>query len=561
METSNWLPKSALCLRNYSWSLFSKDLIAGLTVGLVALPLAMAFAISSGMPPQAGLATAIVAGFLSSLLGGSKTQVSGPTGAFVVVVAGIVAKYGEVGLHQVTLLAGIMMLLLGVTGLGKAVQFIPRPVVIGFTNGIAVLIASTQLKDLFGLDIQKVPSEFMARMVSVWDARASMNPQALALGVGALVVIVVMRSLAPKVPGTIIALFGGTILAFAAKLTVETVGSRFGEIPRGLPPVQVPPLRLDLMGVLIGPALTVTMLGSIESLLSAVVSDRMTKDKHNSNVELVAQGVANIASPLFGGLPSTGAIARTATNVKSGANTPVAGMIHALVLLVIVLVAAPLAKYIPMCVLASILLVVAYNMGEWREIPDILKLSKADSAVWGLTFLLTVFADLTVAVQAGMILAALLFITRVASTTQVSEVSTEYVEAGRDHVLQDKAIPDGVRILRIQGPFLFGTTSKLDEFKEKVDQMPPVVILRLRNMTAIDATGMQSLEDFANVVKDSGRHVLFCGAQEQPRHFMDRSGFAAHVGQENVCPNVDAALTRARMIVSGQTLFSEPEAS
>ena len=553
MDKTSWLPKSFYCLRDYSWQTFSKDLIAGVTVGLVALPLAMAFAISSGVPPQAGLATAIVAGFLSSLLGGSRAQVSGPTGAFVVVVAGIVAKYGTVGLHQVTLLAGIMILLLGVTGLGKAVQFIPRPVVLGFTNGIAILIASTQLKDFFGLEAPKVPSEFMSRMVTLWDVRVSVHQSALLLGLGCLAVIILFRWLAPKVPGTILALFGGTIIALVLKLPVETVGSRFGEIPRGLPPLQVPPLRLDLMGSLLGPALTVTMLGSIESLLSAVVSDRMLKDRHNSNVELVGQGIANIISPLFGGLPSTGAIARTATNVKSGARTPVAGMIHALVLLLIVLVAAPLAKYIPMSVLAAILLVVSYNMGEWKEIPDILRVSRADAAVWAVTFLLTVFADLTVAVQAGMILAALLFITRVASTTQVTEVSSEYVETGRDHILQDKSIPKGVRILRIQGPFLFGTTAKLDDFHDKLADMPPVVIVRLRNMTALDATGMKSLEDFADEVTRSGRHVLFCGAQEQPKRFMERSGFPAHVGAENVCPNVDAALARARELIPGVT--------
>jgi len=547
-NNDSWLPKSVICLRNYSLGVFTKDLIAGVTVGLVALPLAMAFAISSGVPPQAGLATAIVAGFLASLLGGSKTQVSGPTGAFVVVVAGIVSKYGIQGLHQVTLMAGVMILLLGITGLGKAVQFIPRPVVIGFTNGIAVLIASTQIKDLFGLTIASVPSEFLPRMIALWDARSTVSGPTVSLGLVALGVILVMRSFTPKIPGTIVALIGATVAAVILKAPIETVGARFGRIPSGLPPLQVPPFRLDLLGVLIGPALTVTMLGSIESLLSAVVSDRMTKDKHNSNVELAAQGISNIVSPLFGGIPSTGAIARTATNIKSGAQTPVAGMIHAAVLLVIVLVAAPLAGFIPMCVLSAILLVVAYNMGEWKEIPAILRMSKADSAVWGVTFLLTVFADLTVAVQAGMMLAALLFITRVASTTVVSEVDDEYVEAGGEHVLQGKDIPEGVRIIRIQGPFLFGSTSKLEEISDKMDDLPPVVIVRLRNMTAIDATGMQALEDFATQVKESGRHALFCGAQKQPAQFMERAGFAAHVGAENVCASVDAALERVREI-------------
>jgi len=550
-----WLPKSILCLRNYSWNLFSKDLIAGITVGLVALPLAMAFAISSGVSPQAGLATAIIAGFLSSLFGGSKTQVSGPTGAFVVVVAGIVAKYGIEGLHQVTMLAGVMILFLGITGLGKAVAFIPRPVVIGFTNGIAVLIASTQIKDFLGLSLPKVPTDFLPRMISLWDARATVSGPTLGVGISSLGVVLVMRWLAPRVPGAIVVLFGATIAVVLLRIPVETVGDRFGEIPSGLPPFHIPPFRLDLLGVLMGPALTVAMLCSIESLLSAVVSDRMTKDKHNSNVELAAQGISNIVTPLFGGIPSTGAIARTATSIKSGAQTPVAGMIHALVLLLVILFAAPQAKFIPMCVLSSILFVVAYNMGEWREIPGILRLSKADSAVWGLTFFLTVFADLTVAVQTGMILAALLFITRVASTTVVSEVDSDYVEAGEEHSLQGKDIPSGVRIVRIQGPFLFGSTSKLEEIIDRVSSLPPVVVVRLRNMTAIDATGMQALEDFATNIRDSGRHVLFCGAQKQPAQFMERSGFAAHVGAENVCTSVDFALRRAHDLVTGQENF------
>lgn len=546
-------PQLFASLKGYSVEKFWHDAIAGLTVGLVALPLAMAFAISSGVPPQAGLATAIIAGFLSSALGGSTVQVSGPTGAFVVVVSGIVAKHGVDGLHQVTLLAGVMILFLGLTGLGKAVQFIPRPVVIGFTNGIAVLIASTQVRDFFGLKLGTVPSEFLPRVIALWDARGTVSTAAFIVGVASLAVILGFRRFAPKIPGTVVALVLATALVALAKVGVETVGSKFGAIPRGLPPLAVPPLRMDLMASLIGPAMTVAMLGSIESLLSAVVGDRMTRDRHNSNTELVAQGVANIVSPLFGGIPSTGAIARTATNVRSGAKTPVAGMVHAGVLLVIVLAAAPLASMVPMAVLAAILFVVAWNMGEWSEIPAILRASKADGAVWALTFTLTVFADLTVAVQFGMILAGLLFITRVSSTTQVSEVSSEYVERGRDHVLQDKEIPEGVRIIRIQGPFLFGTTEKLEAFHQLVSDMPPVIVLRLRNMTALDGTGMQALEDFARLVHESGRHILFCGAHDQPRLFMEKSGFAAHVGHENICANVDQALSRAKELLAGHS--------
>src|SRR5438477_9813061 len=437
-----WLPQSVLALRNYNRRTFFSDGLAGITVGLVALPLAMAFAISSGVSPQNGIYCAIIAGFICSLLGGSTTQISGPTGAFVVVVAGIVAKYGLDGLFTCTLIAGILLIIMGITGLGAAVQYIPRPVVIGFTNGIAVLIASTQIKDFFGLKIDKVPGEFWGRMAT--DVR-HFNTLSLAdttLGVIALALIILFMRYFKRVPGYIVALVAGTAIAMLMKLPVETIGMRFAPgIPSGLPHMFVPDLKLKLVMPLVSPALTVAMLGAIESLMSAVVSDRMSGDKHNPNAELFAQGVANVISPLFGGLPATGAIARTATNIRSGAKTPVAGMIHALTLLAIILFAAPLVKSVPLAALASILMIVAYNMGDWEEIPEILKLSKTDIGVWALTFFLTVFADLTVAVEFGMILAALLFIRRVATTTTVTPVTEQYIEFGRVHSLQDKSIP------------------------------------------------------------------------------------------------------------------------
>src|SRR6266699_2368091 len=398
----DWLPRSISSLKDYTWNKFAADALAGVTVGLVALPLAMAFAIASGVAPQAGLYCAIVAGFLISALGGSSTQIGGPTGAFVVVVYGIVAKYGLDGLFMCTLMAGVFLVILGATGLGTAVVMI-------------------------------------------------------------------------------------------LKLPVETIGTRFGGIPSGIPNIKIPQFHFDLLRPLISPAITVAMLGAIESLMSAVVSDRMSGDKHNPNVELVGQGIANIFSPLFGGLPATGAIARTATNIRSGAKTPVAGMVHALTLLAIVLFAAPLARFIPLSVLAAILLVVSYNMGEWREIPVLLRLSPLEIGTWLITFGLTVFADLTVAVEAGMILAALVFIRKVTATTTVSRVTHEYLQEGRLHVLQDKDIPPYVTVFRIHGPFLFGAADKIDDLVQQIPDLPPIVVLRLRNMTAIDATGLRAL--------------------------------------------------------------------
>jgi SulP family sulfate permease len=540
-----WLPKSVLCLRDYDRRKFVSDLVAGMTVGLVALPLAMAFAISSGVPPQSGIYCAIVTGFLISALGGSKTQIGGPTGAFVVVVAGIVARYGLHGLFVCTMMAGVLLILLGATGLGTAVRFIPRPVVVGFTNGIAVLIASTQVKDFFGLKTAEVPGEFLGRMFVVARALPTWSPPATALAVSALVLIVLSAKLSKRIPGTIIALVAGTAATAALHLPVETIGTRFGGIPSGLPTIALPPFRHDLVPLLLAPAVTVAMLGAIESLMSAVVSDRMSGDKHNPNVELIAQGIANVASPLFGGLPATGAIARTATNIRSGAQTPVAGIIHALTLLAVLLFAAPLASFIPLAVLAAILLVVAYNMGDWEEVPELLRLTKADISVWLITFGLTVFADLTIAVEVGMILAALLFIRKVSITTTVSRVTRRYLEEGRAHILQDKHIPDYLTIFRIHGPFLFGSTDKIAEITEHLDELPPVVILRLRNMTAIDATGLLALEDVADKVHASGRDLILCGAPRQPRSLMRQAEFERHVGIENICANVAEALVRA----------------
>ncbi len=541
-------PKLLECLANYNSRDLTADLIAGVTVGLVALPLAMAFGIASGATPQAGIYTAVVAGFLASALGGSRVQISGPTGAFVVIIAGIIARFGVSGLLMVTLMAGVVLVVMGITGLGTAVKFIPRPVTIGFTNGIALLIASTQIKDFLGLRSPALPGEFLGRVAVLVRHIGTVNLPSTVVALSSFGMILVMPKLTKRIPGSIVALFFGTLAAALLHLPIATIDSRFGGIPRGFPPFAIPRFRPDLVIPLLPSALTVAMLAAVESLLSAVVADGMSGDKHNSNMELIAQGVANLFTPLFGGIPATGAIARTATNIRSGARSPIAGIVHGLTLLLILLVAAPLARFIPLATLAAVLFVVAYNMGEWKEIGTIVKLSRADIAVWAVTFLLTVFADLTVAVEVGIGLAALLYIHRVAETTTVSTVTPEYIADGRQHILQDKAVPPYVSILRIHGPFLFGTTDKLADETADLTALAPVVILRIRNMTAIDATGLHALELFCDRLKKSDRTLLLCGARDQPAKLLRQSEFVDHIGEHNILPHVEAALARASEI-------------
>ena len=540
IEPQRWrkfLPRSITALRHYDTVTFGHDLVAGVTVGLVALPLAMAFAIASGAPPQAGIYTAVVAGFMISALGGSSVQIGGPTGAFVVVILGIIAKHGMDGLFMCTLLAGILLVLMGLTGLGSAVRYLPRPVVIGFTNGIALLIASTQVKDLLGLAIPHPSGVFVPRLIEIGRSLGTGSPVAAALGAGAILVMVACRRWARAVPGAIVALVLGTLAVRLLHLPVATIGSRFGGIPSGLPPLHILRFRPEMIPPLLPSILTVAMLGAIESLLSATVADRMTGGRHDPNVELVAQGLANIASPLVGGLPATGAIARTATNVRSGARTPVAGIIHALTLLGVLLVAAPLARDVPLATLAGLLFVVAWNMGEWGEIPSLLKLSKGDISVWLITFGLTVFADLTVAVESGMILAALLMIRKIAWTTDVVREGTDGTQLAV--------------VFRIEGPFLFGGADKLDPIATEIPRLPAVAILRLGQMTAIDGSGLGALEDLADALHASGRTLVVCGARRQPAQLMAQAGFLRHLGAENVCVDFAAAEARARAIGTG----------
>jgi SulP family sulfate permease len=556
-----WLPRSITSLRTYSVRRFTHDLASGITVGLVALPLAMAFGIASGVTPQAGLYTAVVAGFIISALGGSRVQIGGPTGAFVVIVAGIVARFGISGLSLVTLMAGFLLVFMGLTGLGSAVKFIPRPVILGFTNGIALLIASTQIKDFLGLKTGPVPSSFLPRMKVLAENIGTFHWQTIAIGGATLAVILFWPRVNRRIPGSILAVLACTAASTLLHLHVETIGSRFGGIPQGFPHITLPHLHAEHILPLLPSALTVALLCAIESLLSAVVADSMSGDRHNSNVELVAQGVANIFSPLFGGIPATGAIARTATNIRSGALTPISGIVHALTLLTILLVAAPLARFIPLATLAAVLFVVAWNMGEWREIGGVLRLAKADIAVWAVTFLLTVIADLTVAVGVGMALAALLYIYRITETSTVELVTEDYLREGQAHILQDKEIPSDVAILRIHGPFLFGTTQKLDDATADLRGFPAIVILRLRNMTALDATGLYALEVFAERLRESGRTLLLCGARNQPAQLLSRTDFVEEIGPENILPNVQAALARAHAVSIPFNAFAQEVAA
>lgn len=546
---SQWLPKSILCLKDYNRADLTADLTSGITVGLVALPLAMAFGIASGVTPQAGIYTAIIAGFLISALGGSKTQIGGPTGAFVVVIASIIAKHGISGLLMVTMMAGVILVFLGLTKLGNAVKFIPRPVIIGFTNGIAVLIASTQIKDFLGLHTSDpMPSEFFERMSYLAKHLNSTDFTNLILAVCSLAVILLMPRITKKVPGSIVALLGATALVGIFNIPVDTIGSKFGGIPTGLPAFEIPQFRQDLILPLLPSAITVALLAAIESLLSAVVADSMSGDRHNSNVELVAQGVANITVPLFGGIPVTGAIARTATNIRSGARSPFAGIIHALVLLCIVLFAAPLAKYIPLATLAAVLFVVAYNMGEWREIPMILRLNYKEVSVWLITFVLTVAADLTIAVEVGMVLAALLYIYQVSNTTVVSELTTEAIAEGKAEVLQDYVFPSYVSVLHVQGPLLFGAAEKMNQLSYNIDALQSVVILRLRFMTAIDATGVHAIEQLYEKLHATGRTLILSGLRGQPRKFICDSHLPKLIGVRNIMPHIGAALKRAERV-------------
>lgn len=543
-------PKLLDCLRGYTSAQFFADLAAGLTVGIVALPLAMAFAIASGVKPEAGIFTAVIAGFIISALGGSRVQIGGPTGAFIIIVYGILVKYGAANLAICTIMAGCMLLVMGMTGLGAAIKFIPYPVTMGFTSGIAVLIFSTQVKDFFGLAVDKVPAEFVEKVKVLGGHFQSLQWPTVALAVASLLIILFWpKNWGRRVPGSIVALLFGTALVMILQIPVETIGTRFGGIPQGLPQMQLPDLSWQNIQTLFPPALTIALLAAIESLLSAVVADGMIDDRHDSNQELMAQGLANIVCPLFGGIAATGAIARTATNVKNGGRSPIAGIIHALTLLVILLVAAPLAKFIPLATLSAVLVVVAYNMGEWHHFKRLTQWPRSDTAVFLVAFGLTVLVDLTVAVEVGMVLAAVLFIKRISETTQILAVDESTDTEGAHHSLVGKEVPESVLIFRVFGAFFFGAADKLETALKRAQQEPEVLILRMRKVLAMDATGLNALENLYEKLHKRKKHLVLSGPHTQPYMMMAKGGFLAQLGSENVCPHIDAALARARELL------------
>ena len=547
------IPKIVTSLQAYDRRQFTRDLTAGIIVGIVALPLAIAFAIASGVTPDRGLWTAIVAGFLISALGGSRVQIGGPTGAFVVIVYGIVQRHGIDGLTVATLMAGAMLVLFGLAKFGAAIKFIPYPVVTGFTSGIAVIILASQVKDFLGLKMGVVPADFMEKLVAFGDA-AGITPAALGIALLSLAIIVVWPKVSQKIPGPFVALIVATVVVKLLDLPVETIGSRFGEISGSIPTPRVPRMSLEQIGTLIGPAFTIALLGAVESLLSAVVADGMIGGRHRSNMELIAQGVANLVTPLFGGIPATGAIARTATNVRNGGRTPVAGMVHALTLLVITLAAGKWAALIPLPVLAAILVVVAYHMSEWRAFLAELKSPRSDVVVLLTTFLLTVLVDLTVAIEVGMVLAAFLFIRRMAEVTSVREISRELDddEEQSGDAAYARDLPPGVLVYEINGPFFFGAAEKFKDTLARVSGKPKVLIIRMRHVPSLDATAMHALKDVVHRSRGDGSAVLLSEVNEQPRAALAGSALMRELGDENVLDSIDDAVDRARILVAGR---------
>lgn len=530
-----------------------KDIFAGVIVGIVALPLAIAFGIASGVSPEQGLITAVIGGFIVSVLGGSRVQIGGPTGAFIVIVYSIITQYGFNGLIIATLMAGIILVIMGFARLGSVIKFIPYPVIVGFTSGIAIVIFSSQIKDFFGLSVEKIPADFSEKWVLYFRNYDSLNYATLLISLLALVIMILWPKVSRKIPGSIIAIFLTTFLVHLLGLNVETIGSRFGEIPSSLPTPRLPELDFATIKGLIQPATTIAILAAIESLLSAVVSDGMIGSKHRSNIELIAQGAANIVSPLFGGIPVTGAIARTVTNIKNGGRTPISGIVHAIVLLLIMLFFGKWAKLIPMGTLAAILVIVAYNMSEWRSFKSLLKSPRSDVVVLLTTFFLTVIFDLTIAIEIGMLMAVFLFMHRMAMVTNVGVVTREFKddddESNDPLSISLRKVPEGVEVYEINGPFFFGAASTFKDAVRSLEDPPKIRIIRMRNVPAIDATGLQTLKELYHDSKKDGIIVILSGVHTQPLIAFTQAGMIELYGEENIHGNIDDALDRAREIL------------
>jgi sulfate permease, SulP family len=556
-------PKLLTSLKGYNSSTFFSDLNAGIIVAIVALPLAIAFAIASGVPPEKGIISAIIGGFIVSALGGSKVQIGGPTGAFIIIVFGIVQEYGMNGLMAATIMAGVILIIMGLARFGSMIKFIPYQVVVGFTSGIALIIFSTQIKDLMGLNITDPQSEFIGSWVSYFHNIESVNYYAAGISVLAFIVMVTWHKVTRKIPGSLVAIVLATVIVSLFDLPVETIGKRFGTISSSLPEPEVIGFSLTMIKNLIQPATTIALLAAIESLLSAVVADGMTGGKHRSNMELVAQGAANIVVPLFGGIPVTGAIARTATNIKNGGKTPVAGMIHAVTLLLIMLFFGQYAKLIPMPALAAVLVLVAYNMSEWKTFTAMLKSPRSDVAVLLTTFGLTVIFDLTLAIEIGIVLSVFLFMRRMAAVTNVGVIRREFTDDEEEAVdpmsIDRKLIPENVEVFEVNGPFFFGAAEKFKEAMRIVEKTPKIRIIRMRNVPAIDATGMNVLNELYKESQQKGMYLILSGVHTQPLIALERSGFLNTIGVENIHGNSDDALDRAREILGLPKLGRSPE--
>ena len=543
------IPKLFTVFRaGYSREQFVADLTAGTIVGIVALPLAIAFAIASGVKPEQGLFTAVIAGVVVSAFGGSRVQIAGPTGAFIVIVYGVVRTYGYDGLAVATLIAGVILIVMGLARLGTLLKFVPYPLTVGFTSGIALIIFSSQVNDFLGLGIADLPADFVGKWAAYASHAGTVDPASLAVGAASLAIILLAQRFFPRLPGSLLSILCLTAAVQLLHLPVETIGSRFGSVPNILPAPRLPEVSWETITRVFSPAVTIAMLGSIESLLSAVVADGMIRSRHRSNIELIAQGAANVLSPLFSGIPATGAIARTATNVKSGGRTPVAGIVHAIVLLLIMMLFGQWAALIPMPTLAAILLVVAYNMSEWHSFVKTFRAPRSDIAVMLVTFALTVIVDLTVAIQVGVILSAMLFIRRMAEVSHVTPLTKDLNEGdeAEEDVARPKGLPDGVEVFEVHGTLFFGAVEQFTETMRALEKTPKVFILETRNLLAIDATGIRAIEDLVTQLTHGGTRFILSGIHKQPLFAITQAGLLDRIGEDNVCGTLAEALERAR---------------